>query len=56
MGSSFETEDCVCVKMQWSWLRFGTVSKEMEGLLFTAQEQALSTNAIKAHSQCSARC
>ena len=31
----------------------------MEGLLFAAQEQALSTNAIKAHiyhSQCSARC
>jgi len=54
-----ETEDHVCVKIQWSWLRFGNVSKEMEGLLFAAQEQALSTNAIKAHiyhSQCSARC
>ena len=42
-----ETEDRVCVKMQWSLLRFGNISKKMEGLLFAAQEQALSTNAIK---------
>jgi len=54
-----ETSEHVCVKSQWLWLRTGNLTKEMEGLIFAAQEQALSTNAIKAHiyrTSCSARC
>jgi len=46
-------------KFQWSWLRFGNLTKEMEGLVFAAQEHAVPTNAIKEHiycSQSSARC
>ena len=54
-----------CIKFHWSWLRFSNLlrfsnfTKEMEGLLFAAQEQAVSTNAIKVDiycSQISARC
>jgi len=51
-----EIEKQSCAKFQWSWLLF---NKEMEGFTFAAQEQAVSTNAIKAHiyhSQISARC
>jgi len=44
-----EIEEHSCVKFQWSWLRFGNVTKEMEGFVFVAQEQAVSTNAIKAY-------
>ena len=42
----------ICVKSQWLWLRFKTFSRfseEMEGIIFAALEQALSTNAIKTH-------
>ena len=49
----------ISVKHQWLWLRFSNFSKEMEGTIFAAQEQALSTNAIKANiykMPCSAKC
>jgi len=45
--------------VQWLWLRFSNFSKEMEGIIFAPQEQALSTNAIKANiykMPCSAKC
>ena len=53
-----EISDQICVKSQRLWLRFGNFTKEIKGLVFAAQEQALSTNAVKAHiykSPCSAR-
>ena len=36
-------------KFSEKWIRNGFLKKETEGLLFTAQEQALSTNSIKAN-------
>jgi len=49
----------ICVKSQWLWLRFSDFTKGMEGIIFAALEQALSTNAIKAHIykiSCCAKC
>jgi len=54
-----ETEEQVSVKLQWLWLQHGNLTKEMEGLVLATQEQALSTNAIRAHIfniQSSAKC
>ena len=54
-----EISDQICVESQWLWLCYGNLTKEMEGLVFAAQEQALSTNAVKAHiykTPYSARC
>jgi len=39
-----EVSNRVCNKSQWTWLQKGNFIKEMEGLVFTVQEQALSTN------------
>jgi len=36
-------------KSQWYWLKSGKFIKEWEGLIFAAQEQALSTNASLLH-------
>ena len=44
-----EISDKVCIKSQWMWLQKGNFTKELEGHVFAAQEQALSTNSIKAH-------
>jgi len=44
-----ETAENVCAKFQWSWLHSGNFTKETESLIFAAQEQALSTNAIRSH-------
>jgi len=44
-----ETANTVSDKSQWSWLRKRNLTKEMEGLMCAAQEQALSPNMIKAH-------
>ena len=44
---------------QWTWLRKGNFTKELQGLICAAREQALSTNAIKAHIYnlpCSLKC
>jgi len=41
------------------WLQKGNFTKELEGLVFAAQEQALSTNSIKVHLYklpCSPKC
>jgi len=49
----------VCVKFQWSWLHSGNFTKETESLIFAAQEQTLSTNAIRSHIyslSCSPKC
>ena len=54
-----EITDKICVKSQWLWLWKGNFTKEMEGFVFAAQEQALSTNSIKAHiykMPCSPKC
>ena len=54
-----EIVDQVCIKSQWLWLQVGSFTKEMEGIIFAAQEQALSTNAVRAHiykMPCSVRC
>ena len=54
-----ETSNQVCTKSQWSWLLNGNVKKEMEATVLAAQEQALSTNAIKANifrMLCSPKC
>jgi len=54
-----ETHNQICTRSQWAWLLKGNVTKEMEATVFAAQEQALSTNAIKAHIYglpCSSRC
>ena len=42
-----QTSDLTCPKTQWCWLKSGKFTKELEGLIFAAQEQALSTNAIR---------
>ena len=34
-------------KANWIWLKYGTLKKETEGMIFAAQEQALRTNWIK---------
>ena len=41
-----ETEDLSGVS--WNWIRTGELKKETERLIFAAQDQALSTNAVKA--------
>jgi len=54
-----EASDYVCGKYQWSWLHSGNFTKEMESLIFAAQEQAISTNTIRAHIyslSCSPKC
>ena len=54
-----ETLNQVCTRRQWSWLLKGYVTKEMEATVFAAQEQVLSTNAIKVHINrlpCSSTC
>ena len=42
-----QVSDLICPKTQWLWLKFGKFTKKLEGLIFAAQEQALSTNAMK---------
>jgi len=45
----WQVSNVLCPKTQWSWLKFGKITKEMEGLIFAAQEQALSTKAIQSN-------
>jgi len=55
----WEITDKICIKSQWLWLRKGNFTKVMGGLVFAAQEQALSTNSIKTHiykMPCSPKC
>ena len=40
------TEDLSGVS--WNWIRAGELKKRTEGLIFAAQDQALSTNTVKA--------
>jgi len=42
-----QVSDLICLKTQWLWLKFGKFTKELEGLIFAAQEQAISTNVMK---------
>ena len=42
-----QVSDLICSKTQWLWLKFGKFTKELEGLIFAAQEQALSTNVME---------
>ena len=54
-----ETANTVSNSSQWTWLRKRIFTKKIEGLICAAQEQALSTNAIKAHIYnlpCSPKC
>ena len=44
-----KTEEKICVISQWLWLQHGNLTKEIERLVLAVQEQALSTNAIRAH-------
>jgi len=44
-----QVSDVSCPKTQWAWLKFGKITKEMKGLIFAAQEQALSTKAIQSN-------
>ena len=44
-----EISNKVWSNSQWTWLRKSNFTKELEGLAFAAQEQALSSNSIKAH-------
>jgi len=44
-GQLRETANTVSNTSQWTWLRKGNFTKELEGLICAAQEQALSTNA-----------
>jgi len=51
--------DGVDIKQQWSWLFNSKLKKETEGLVMAAENQAISTNCIKAniyHQACSAQC
>jgi len=41
-----ETSRQICTRLQWNWNK--SITKEMEATVFAVQEQALSTNAIKA--------
>ena len=48
-GGVQDVSSQISVKHQWHWLCCSKFSEETEGTIFTAQEQALSTNAIKAN-------
>ena len=48
MANSFAKHMMLEGEASWDWLNKGDLKKETEGLITTAQDQALRTNAIKA--------
>ena len=46
--SSFQKETEYFSDVSWNWIRTGELKKETDGLTFTAQDQALITNVVKA--------
>ena len=54
-----ELDDCIDLQQQWSWLHNSNLKKETGWLVMAAQDQAISTNYIKAnifHQGCSSQC
>ena len=47
-GKFFKQIEEVAREEKWLWLRDGSIKRETESLILAAQEQPISTNAIKA--------
>ena len=47
-GQFFKQFEDVAGEEKWLWLRDGSIKREPESLIMAAQEQAITTNAIKA--------